>query len=126
VIREFKEHDDIYHALRKRMTSATPPTAAIAVNDSLAADMLSMLTADRIKVPEQFSIVGYDDYASSAHTLPPLATVHMEKLSRIGVEMLLKRIKKPDSPVVKYLLPTEFVARASAGKLSSEYPTHLQ
>jgi LacI family transcriptional regulator len=115
VIREFMSHDDIYSALRKRLDGPNPPTAVIAVNDTLAMDMMSRLASDGIRVPEQLSIVGYDDHEGSAKCSPSLSTVRVNKvqLGQVGAEMVMNRIKSPDSPVVKSTLPTEFVARGS-------------
>lgn len=118
VFRDFISHDDIYAALRKRLRGPNPPTALIAVNDTLAMEMMSRLASDGIRVPEQLSIVGYDDHEGSAKCNPPLSTVRVNKvqLGQVGAEMIISRIKSPDSPIVKSTLPTEFVMRASSAQ----------
>lgn len=121
VIRDWLSHDDIYPALLSRLKGPTPPTAVVTVNDTLAMAMIKRLTADGIRVPEQLSIVGYDDDDVVVDGRPFLSTVRVDKreLGRIGAELILKRVKSPDSPVVKLRLPAEYIARESVAPLSS-------
>jgi len=121
VIREWLSHDDIYPALRERMKSSTPPTAVVAVNDTLAMAMIKRLNADGIKVPEQLSIVGYDDDVYMADGRPFLSTVRVDKkeLGRTGAELILKRIAARDTGVVKLRLSTEFIARESVAPVGA-------
>lgn len=122
VIRGFLSHHDIYDALKERLNSSNPPTAVIAINDTLAMAMMSQLAADGIRVPEQLSVVGYDDHAASVRFTPSLSTIRVDKvkLGRIGAEMILKRLETPDTPVVKCRLPTDFVERESVAKCSGQ------
>jgi LacI family transcriptional regulator len=120
VIREWLSHDDIYAALQTRLKSSTPPTAVVTVNDTLAMAMIKRLNADGIGVPEQLSIVGYDDDVVIADGRTFLSTVRVDKkeLGRIGAELILKRVASRDTPVVKLRLPTEFIARESVAPVS--------
>ncbi len=115
VIREWLSHDDIYAALLNRLGSPNPPTAVVTVNDTLAMAMIKRLKDDGIRVPEQLSVVGYDDDIVITEGRPFLSTVRVDKreLGRIGAELILKRIASRDSPVVKLRLPTEFILRQS-------------
>lgn len=119
VIRDFLPHDEIYAALRNQLDAPNPPTAVVAINDTLAIDMMTRLVADGFSVPGQVSVVGYDDDAGSAQTSPSLTTIRVDKakLGHVGAEMILKRIEKNDSPVVKCMLSTEFVLRDSVADL---------
>jgi LacI family transcriptional regulator len=121
VIREWLSHDDIYPALRDRMKSSTPPTAVVAINDTLAMAMIKRLRDDGIRLPEQLSIVGYDDDFFMLDGRPFLSTVRVDKkeLGRLGAELILKRVASPDSPVVKLRLPTEYIARESVVRVNA-------
>jgi LacI family transcriptional regulator len=121
VIREWLSHDDIYPALRERLKSSTPPTAVVAVNDTLAMAMIKRLKDDGIRVPEQLSIVGYDDDDVVIDGRPFLSTVRVDKkeLGRIGAELILKRVASRETPAVKLRLPTEFIARESVSPASA-------
>ena len=115
VIRDWLSHDDIYPALRERLNSSTPPTAVVAVNDTLAMAMIKRLKDDGFRLPEQLSIVGYDDDMVISDGRPFLSTVRVDKkeLGRIGAQLILKRVASRDTPVVKLRLPTEFISRES-------------
>lgn len=121
VIREWLSHDDIYAALHARLKGPNPPTAVVTVNDTLAMAMIRRLKENGIRVPEQISIVGYDDDVVMAEGRPFLSTVRVNKkeLGRIGAELILKRVASQDTPVVKLRLPTEYVARESVAPVSS-------
>lgn len=115
VIRDWLSHDDIYAALQNRLRSPTPPTAVVTVNDTLAMAMLKRLNGDGIRVPEQLSMVGYDDDVVTVDGRPFLSTVRVDKkeLGRIGADLILKRVASREAPVVKLRLPTELIVRES-------------
>lgn len=119
VLRDYISHDDIYPVLRKRLKSASAPTAIVANNDTLAVAMMSRLVADGFRIPEDVSIVGYDDDAMAPAAQPPLTTIRVDKakLGRTGAQMILKRLDSPDTPVAKLMLPTELVLRQSVADL---------
>ena len=125
VIRDRLSHADIYANLRERMNGPNPPTAIIAVNDTLAMALFKQLTADGIRVPDQISIVGYDDDDAyvSVGSRPFLSTVRVNKkeLGRVGADLILKRVASPNSPVMKLRLPVEFIERESIADLSVKH-----
>ncbi len=120
VIREYLSHDDIYPALRERLKSASPPTAIVAINDTLAVAMIKRLRDDGFDVPGQVSIVGYDDDVVMVDNRPFLSTVRVNKieLGRTGADLILKRVSTPKAPVVKLRLPVEFVERESVRQIA--------
>lgn len=120
VMRDAISHDDIYPALRARMNGPNRPTAIVATNDTLAMAMIDRLREDKIKIPSQLSVVGYDDDNVILDGRPFLSTVRVNKkeLGRIGAELIIKRINEPTSPVVKLRLPVEFISRESVAKVS--------
>jgi LacI family transcriptional regulator len=121
VIRDWLSHDDIYAALQSRLKGPTPPTAVVTVNDTLAMAIVKRLNSDGIRVPEQLSMVGYDDDVVMADGRPFLSTVRVDKkeLGRIGADLILKRVASRETPVVKLRLPTEFIVRESVAPVST-------
>jgi DNA-binding LacI/PurR family transcriptional regulator len=119
VIRHLVSHDDIYPALRERMSSSSPPTAIAAVNDTLAMAMITRLHADGFQVPRDLSVVGYDDDNILVDNRPFLSTIRVNKkeLGRVGADLILKRIATPQTPVVKLRLPVEFIPRESIASI---------
>jgi LacI family transcriptional regulator len=93
------------------------------VADRLAVGFIDQLIKLGIRVPEDISVVGYDDIRYSAYLKVPLTTVALPKfeIGRIAAEILFDRIQSSD-PVHKWrqiLLQPELVVRASSGQLSS-------
>ena len=121
VIRSAISHDEIYKLVRERLNSATPPTAIIAINDTMALAIMEKLAQDHIRVPETVSILGYDDDAVSAMAAPPLATIRVDKkkLGQTGAELILKRVSDPNRPVTKLAMPTELIVRNSVARIAS-------
>ncbi|WP_432976937.1 LacI family DNA-binding transcriptional regulator [Dactylosporangium sp. CA-233914] len=78
-------------AVRALVEAADPPTAAVCVNDVVAVALIRGLQARGLRVPEDLSVVGYDDLPFAAHVRPALTTVRrpIRELGRIAAELLL-------------------------------------
>ncbi len=115
VIRTAFSHDDLYADLKERLEGVEPPTALAAVNDTLALAMIQRLTRDGISVPQQLSIVGYNDDQIAADTVPSLSTIRVDKkaLGRAGVDLILNRIDGTHRMVTKLRMPVGLVERDS-------------
>jgi DNA-binding LacI/PurR family transcriptional regulator len=93
------------------------PTAALVMSDMAAFGILSAAASAGLRVPEDFSVVGYDDLPMAAWTTPALTTVRqpiVEK-GRLAATLLIRRLqgKIVGSPSP---LQTELVIRASTAK----------
>lgn len=94
-----------------------PPTAVFCANDETAIGSLEALRQRGKKVPRDVSVVGYDDVASAAHTVPALTTVAADK-ELLGVQAvwhLMERIRRPALSGRDTRLAVRFVERASTG-----------
>jgi DNA-binding LacI/PurR family transcriptional regulator len=95
-----------------------PPTAILAMSDILALGALEAAVEAGVAVPEQLSVVGFDDGPAAQHAAPPLTTVaqpHEEK-GRLAAEWLLEDIAQGAAPARReQILPTELVVRESTG-----------
>jgi len=90
-----------------------PPTAIFAASDTQAMGVMEAARAAGFRVPEDLSIVGYDDIEVAPYL--GLTTVHqpMYQMGMRGVELLLEVVEEPkDGPVVE-VLPVELVVRSS-------------
>ncbi|MGQ9736338.1 MAG: substrate-binding domain-containing protein [Armatimonadota bacterium] len=113
-------------ASRQHLTSLLlcrePVTAIFCAGYYLTLDVLSLVRALRLRVPEDVSIVSFDDPPSAAHLHPPL-TVVRQPLYRMGeraVERLLSNMRSPtdEQGGVEYL-PVELVVRNSCDRAAS-------
>ncbi|WP_203920256.1 LacI family DNA-binding transcriptional regulator [Rugosimonospora africana] len=93
------------------------PTAIFAHNDPMAYAVLDAVDECGLRVPDDISVVGFDDIVSSAHVRPPLTTVRQpfEEMGAQAAEMLLSALSYESGPPRHVRMPTELAIRASAG-----------
>ena len=99
-------------------------TALVAYDDVTALGALRALTKKGLRVPEDCSVIGFDDVPQAGLSLPSLTTVRqpMEAMGAISAGMVLDAIKavnqKRDIPVVRRKIPAELVIRESTAPLA--------
>ena len=93
-------------------------SAVIAYNDLLAIGLLQELQAAAYVIPDQISIVGFDDIFGADFTTPGLTTVRapMETCGVEAASLLLKALKGSERGTSTHYLDTELVVRGSTGK----------
>lgn len=91
-------------------------TAVFVANDQMALGLVHGLAQAGVRVPQDVSVVGFDDIPESAHFLPPLTTVrqNFEELGRVGMSLILRGLA--DGPVHESLQidPTLVVRESTA------------
>lgn len=98
-------------------------SAIFATNDQMAIGAIKALKDKGISVPEEVSIVGFDDSYISPYIIPPLTTIKQrrEEMGRVAAELLLDRIvsgnKKGRTPR-QVIIPIDLIKRESAISLS--------
>jgi len=110
-------------ALRTRELLSRPdrPTAVFYSNDQVAAEGLRTIRAMGIRVPEELSVVGFDNSPLCRWLDPPLASVEQPsfEMGRAAMEMLLDRLQAPPTakpPAVRQVtLPVKWIPRTSIG-----------
>lgn len=112
-----------FEAARDLLKCGSPFTALAAFDDVTAFGAIRALARAGIRVPEDCSVLGFDDVRASAFYNPPLSTVRqpMERLGSISVEILLRAIgaswmKQPFRPVHRKVKP-QLVVRDSTSVL---------
>jgi LacI family transcriptional regulator len=88
-----------YIAAKKIMGAAQPMTALFAFNDVSAIGAIRAFNDAGYRVPEDISVVGFDDVYAAAFQNPPLTTVRQPlwQMGKLAAEILLRRINKTDS-----------------------------
>ena len=92
--------------------AADPPSAIFASNDVMAAGVLHAARERGLSVPEDLSIVGFDDTAIAATIWPPLSTVRWP-IRAMARSAAMKLIHPEDAEREQSLFLTEFISRAS-------------
>ncbi|MDF4804963.1 substrate-binding domain-containing protein, partial [Vibrio parahaemolyticus] len=96
------------------------PTAVFCFNDTMALGLMSRLQQNGIKVPDDVSVIGYDNIELAEYFSPPLTTIHQPK-RRVGknaFEILLERIKDKEHEKRVFEMQPEIVIRNTVKKLN--------
>lgn len=104
---------------RELLQRTQPPTAVFAHNDLVAQGVCHAVRTEGLSVPQDISVVGYDDISSSAYLNPPLTTVRFPKaeMGRLAGELIVGLLKRPHSSARKVILPTELIVRRSTARV---------
>ncbi|MFD7371439.1 LacI family DNA-binding transcriptional regulator [Streptomyces mirabilis] len=108
---------DSGYALGRRLATRPEVTAVFASNDQMALGVLRALHEAGRHVPDDVSVVGYDDIPEAAHMLPPLTTVRTDfaATGRRSLQLLLSRIDGSAKPRIDHIEPVRLVVRRSTG-----------
>jgi LacI family transcriptional regulator len=101
-------------ATEKLLKGRKLPTALMCSNDMTAIGALRVLTCAGVKVPEEISVIGFDDVHLSEFVNPPLTTVRMSRsdLARGAFEALRAIRETPDADA-QHKIPTTLIVRQS-------------
>ncbi|MCB9248682.1 MAG: LacI family DNA-binding transcriptional regulator [Ignavibacteriales bacterium] len=94
-------------------------TAVFACNDAMAFGAMQYLRDNGIKVPDEISIVGFDDVDVDLLLKPPLTTMRVQKME-LGIEafrLVVEKLKNNNSSAKKILVPVELIVRESTKQL---------
>ncbi|EEX36993.1 HTH-type transcriptional repressor PurR [Vibrio metschnikovii] len=116
------ECDTAVLAADKIIAMDTRPSAVFCFNDTMALGLISRLQQRGIRVPNDMSVIGYDNIELAEYFSPPLTTVHQPK-RRVGknaFEILLERIKDKEHERRIFEMHPEIVERDSVKKLTAK------
>ena len=106
---------DGFAGARALLALPQPPSAIFASNDVSAFGVMEAVRDAGKRLPDDMSIVGFDDIPQAAQVNPTLTTVRqpLEQMGRTAARMLLEIIGNPDRPAARVELPTDLIVRAS-------------
>ncbi|WP_374713054.1 LacI family DNA-binding transcriptional regulator [Symbiobacterium terraclitae] len=108
-----------YRMMKQVLSCPERPTAVFAASDSIAVGALKAAYEMGVRIPQDVSIVGFNDISTAQYMTPALSTVRVytEFLGETAVDLLMERIKSGREISKKVVLPTELIIRESCGKL---------
>jgi LacI family transcriptional regulator len=108
--------DGGHAAMARLLNGTTRPTAVLASNDMTAIGALGAIHERGLRVPEDISIVGFDDIQISAFTQPALTTVRLsrEEIARVAFRALFS-VRQEGGKGAEYRVTTTLVQRRSTG-----------
>jgi DNA-binding LacI/PurR family transcriptional regulator len=111
---------------KKLLARREPFTALFAYNDISAIGAIWALREARLRVPQDVSVVGFDDIPGAAFANPGLTTVRQPllRMGEIAAQTLVRRIEEREEYVPEIIIEPEFVIRKSTARLSSRSARH--
>ena len=106
-----------YPAVQQFLAAKEPFTAIVAFNDISGMGAIRALKDFDLRVPEDVSVIGFDDIKAAAYTLPRLTTIKqpLEEIGRIATQSLLNRIHDTVPPRDEITVEPELIIRESTG-----------
>ncbi|WP_199614012.1 LacI family DNA-binding transcriptional regulator [Paenibacillus alkalitolerans] len=115
--------DEFKRQIQVRLERKEPlPTALFCECDYIAISVIKSLAEIGVRVPEDISVVGFDNIAESTIVSPELTTIHVEKekIASLAVEKLIDLIDNKDQVKTKIVVDTKLVERQSCRSLQEK------
>jgi len=108
-----------YEQMKSLLQSGNPFTAVFVASDNVAMGTKSALREAGLRVPEDISMVGFDDIPWAQYADPPLTTVRLpaQQLARTACVVLMDLIQGREPAARRQILDTELVVRKSCRRL---------
>lgn len=113
-----------YTATQRLLRRAPEITAIFACNDNVAIGAMNAAQDLGRRIPDDLSIIGFDDIDLSQEITPPLTTIHIDKMLMgvLGVRQLRDRIENSERTSLTTVLSTQLIVRKSVRTLKSPVP----
>jgi LacI family repressor for deo operon, udp, cdd, tsx, nupC, and nupG len=108
-------YDSGYNMMMKFLALSKPPTAVFAANDEMAFGAVKAVKNRGLRVPEDISVIGFDDIEFSAIFDPPLTTISQPtfEIGTTAMELLLKLMNADEIRRNQYILEDTLIERQS-------------
>jgi DNA-binding LacI/PurR family transcriptional regulator len=110
-----------YPVIQQLLASKEPFTALVAFNDILVIGAIRALRDVNLRLPEDLSVIGFDDVKAASYSLPRLTTINqpLEEIGRIATQCLLNRIHNTMPSRDEITVEPELIIRESTGPVKS-------
>jgi DNA-binding LacI/PurR family transcriptional regulator len=93
------------------------PTAIFCESDEMAFGVMKSLRKKGLRVPEDISIIGYDDHEFSDTVGLTTIAQPVQFLGQLAASQIMAKIEKPDSPTAQMKVPTSLIIRSSVAAI---------
>lgn len=107
-------------SLPRILTLKERVTAVFCASDHMALGLMSAAHVHGVRVPDDLSLVGFDDIQLAKYTMPGLTSVHqpVDEIARNAIEMLVGRMNNPSAAPEARTLPVELIIRGSSRRVA--------
>lgn len=104
-----------FSAATTLLALAQPPTAIFATNDLAAFGVMEAVKEHGLRVPQDISVIGFDDIPMASQVFPPLTTVRqpLAEMGRAAVRMMIAKLRGVEPPSQRITLATDLVVRGT-------------
>lgn len=108
-----------YNAMIELLNLEDRPTAVFVASDMMAIGAMEAINDSGLKVPQDISIIGFDDIEVAKYTTPKLTTIKQkaDSIGKVAIDLLVKQINSKTKLKINKLIPVELVIRESCRKL---------
>lgn len=113
---------DGYRLFKELMSQENTPTAIFIANDSMAVGCYKAAHELGIKIPEDISLIGFNDLSSSEFLVPALTTIRLQIdfMVQVTIELLNRMLVKGYDYPIKHTIPPQLITRESTQQLKDK------
>jgi LacI family transcriptional regulator len=117
-------HVRAYELTQKALKLPEPPDAFFCASDVMAIGAIRAIQESGLRIPEDVSVIGFDDSAHATLMKPSLTSVRQDciGLGTAAVEAMLRMLDDPESPPPSIVLPVELIVRESSSNQLEQEP----
>jgi LacI family repressor for deo operon, udp, cdd, tsx, nupC, and nupG len=111
-----------YHIVERWLHNGTQFSAIFAQNDRMAVGSIRAIRDAGKRVPEDISVIGFDDMPLASYFEPPLTTIRQDTshIGRGAVRLLIQAVEQAETPPQKLRLPAELIQRGSTARYTPD------
>ena len=108
-----------YDAMKELLSLKDRPTAVFASGDKLAIGAIDAIKDAGLRVPEDISVIGFDNIEIAKYVTPKLTTIRQncQELGKAAVDILIEQINKKEKLKIHKVIPVELIERESCRKI---------
>ena len=106
-------------AMEKLLQLASPPTAVFVAGDQMAIGAIEAVHEHGLRVPEDISIIGYDDIEMIKYITPKLTTIRQDtdEIGEAAAELLIEQMTAKERRTERRVIPVRLIERASCAPI---------
>ncbi|MBN1501826.1 MAG: LacI family DNA-binding transcriptional regulator [Spirochaetes bacterium] len=112
-----------YKTIKQAISGKKLPTAIMTLNDTVATGALRALLEENIRVPEDVSLIGFNNLPAIKYLMPALSSVHVhfDYIAECALTLFNERFAKNRTWPKKVMIPTNFIARNSTAAAKKQH-----
>ena len=105
------------------LASGRRETAVLTSSDAIAGQVLRAASREKVSIPKELSIVGFDSTPFASWTSPPLTSIKnpLEQIAQISIDALIQMVQSGDRGPKEIVIPSSFDVRYSTADLAAQH-----